>query len=403
MPNLHSIEDDAVRYVLGELTPAEQRAFEAQLDQSVSLRKWVKALESGVEAITLSVFPKRPPASIWQEIEKTTIRKRRARGEWFLNWIPWFTSWRGGWAVATACACGWLLYALWRPTTDPVAPSVTDLSRPVAAQKDSPQVTVSTITVNPFVNSSNNPALLLQARTRQLETLQRRNTELERRLARVSLIVAEQQVLLSESNRLRFFRLDPVTAENDGTGYQSLSPRLQWALYMALAHELGWQLPNGSPFTGTNEFNSHVAFVDLRPTNNTATATSSMQSQDALQTELALREANSSPALTNNAIAGFISGTTAVVALDPTAAPPDSVFTFWTTGDNGQYQSVGSGTLADNPTVVLVPTSAGLGTSLGPVGNGSYLTITATSPSGAVTDFGQVFLPIIPNSPSHPP
>src|SRR5438093_8406945 len=110
MPEIHQPEDEAVLYVLGELTAAERRAFEMRLAQSVELRALVRELERGAEALSMASPRRLPPCEVWTRIEKTVAREERRK---VLNPALWSAWWRNGWAAAAACLIGWLLYALW--------------------------------------------------------------------------------------------------------------------------------------------------------------------------------------------------------------------------------------------------------------------------------------------------
>ena len=61
MPDLHSPENEAARYVLGELTAAERREFETRLAQSAELRVLVRELEEGAVALSMVSPRRRPP------------------------------------------------------------------------------------------------------------------------------------------------------------------------------------------------------------------------------------------------------------------------------------------------------------------------------------------------------
>src|SRR5438132_11545686 len=103
-------EDDSARYVLGELTSAQRREFEARMAQSVDLRALVRELEEGMVALSMASPPRRAPQEVWTRIEKAMDREQRR------NIVPagfWAGSWRHGWAAAMACLVGWLLSALW--------------------------------------------------------------------------------------------------------------------------------------------------------------------------------------------------------------------------------------------------------------------------------------------------
>src|SRR6185312_16223357 len=107
MPDFHSTEDEATLYVLGELTAAERREFEARMAKSVELRQMVRELEEGAVVLSTGLPRRRPPSEIWSGIEKAVGRQRQsgAAGRWGIFW-------RNGWAATALCLVGWLLYAI---------------------------------------------------------------------------------------------------------------------------------------------------------------------------------------------------------------------------------------------------------------------------------------------------
>lgn len=389
MPEPYSMEDEAVRYVLGELSAEERREFEAQLEHSVELRVMLRELEEGAVALAAASPPRRPPSAAWEGIEKAVEREQRGGSKIWGWWVGWV---RSGWAAATVCAVGWVLYALWVKPPSPAnntSASGSQVSASRGAQSsqakehDAAAVTYA---------ASNSEFAMLQASTQEMATLRWQITQLESRLTQVSRTVTQQQSLLAESNRLKFFQMSFGSGEgSDGSAAQTLSPRLQWALYTAMARELGWQsqagktaatAANGNSQDSKSTSQSGVDFVDLRPATNTV-ASSASAARDSTEV------ASASSGSISNGVAGFISGTSAYVAFDSLVVSTGSLLTFWMTGDTGQYQALGNTMYGNNPMVVTVPTTAGLG-------QGSLLTVTATTPSGAVTNIGHVFLPSAP-------
>jgi len=403
MPDLHSIEDEAARYVLGELTEAERRAFEAQLDQSDDLRARVRELEEAAVAVALAAPRRRPPAQVWEGIE-TAIAREKVRKVVIPAW--WTRWWRSGWAAATACLLGWLVYALWpdRPGSANVAVVPADFTAhsPQGAGAAGSRENELRHATPTTPSASDDAFALLQARTQELGALHRQVAELGRRLTQMSQTLTQQQALLSESNRLKFFQLGPVAGDGSSGGTaQPLSPRLQWALYVAMARELGWQLPadaTAGAATGSGReveaalsgssllSQAGVDFSDLRPASNSV-AGSAAPAQDPLELASAA-QAFATESVSSNAVPGFASASSAFLAFDSTVAPSGSSLTFWTLTYGGAYLSVGSTVLGNNPMVVAVPASTGSGD-----GTFTFLTVTATTPGGAVTNVGQVYLP----------
>ena len=105
----------------------------------------------------------------------------------------------------------------------------------------------------------------------ELLRLRRQVTELQNRVTNLSQSVAQQQALLGESNRIKFFQLASAPGNPGAASVPSLSPALQRALFIAMARELGWFPSADASFTGTNAAfapGGNVDFVDLRPATN---------------------------------------------------------------------------------------------------------------------------------------
>ena len=77
MPDLRSPEDEAVLYVLGELSAAGRREFEGRLAHSAELRALVRDLEEGAVALSMGLPQRRCPREVWERIEKTVAREER--------------------------------------------------------------------------------------------------------------------------------------------------------------------------------------------------------------------------------------------------------------------------------------------------------------------------------------
>jgi TolA-binding protein len=322
-------------------------------------------LEEAAVALSMASPPKRAPRRVWTRIESALAIGHRKPPAIFRSW------WRNGWAAAAACLLGWLLYAIW--SNRPGSPNTP--SAPLASEKGAspelsePQLTVATPTRQ--VNPDNNAAMrLLQARTQELGVLSWQIAQLTNQVSHLSQTLTQQQALLSEASRLKFFQLSSVPGAEPGAapgpGSLPISPGLQRALALAMARELGWTptaTPSSSPKPGGPEERSGtspsstvtnqagVDFVDLKPGNsNSVDNSSSLPRPDLDQ----VASADPAPFPTTNGVPGFISGTNAVLAFDGSVAPVGSALTFWA-HSAGQFQSLGGTMLGINPTVVSVP------------------------------------------------
>jgi hypothetical protein len=326
---------------------------------------------------------------VWQRIEDSVAKEVKRKIVAPAFWGAWL---RNGWAAATACLLGWLLYALWVNRAGPFL-GTTPLN---VSQSRSPAVTPSANSVRnetantasqPTVSSnvvSASPQLSLQAKG-QIAGLRRQVADLENQMTHLSQMVTQQQTLLIEPSRPRFFQLAPASAGGQASGVASPpSPALQRTLLLALARELGWLRPSANSKNDSESQrknadsadNLHVEFVDLpltgrdaasavsaRPGINELAATPNAQRQtvtapgvpaDAATTP----ESVSASAPSISAIPGFVSGTNVVLALDSSVAPSGASFTLLAETDNLGFQPHTTLTLGTNPVVVTMPVTS---------------------------------------------
>ncbi len=390
MPELHLLEDDATLYVLGRLTEAERGEFEVRLAESAELRTLVRALEEGAVAAAMASPRRRVPKQVWEGIEEAVTEDARPRVLDFARWFGWL---RNGWAVAAACLVGWLLYAVWpeRAGSPGVAPA--PLASEVNVQTDGTLMdSARTETVRAVQSAAAAERRSLQidllAARRESGALRMQNAELAKQVTHLSQVMAQQQALLAESSRLKFFQLSPPDAAGVVATNAKPSPELQRALLLAMARELGWLQSPGSFQSGSTQTNQGaVDFVDLRPETNALSAPVNLQS--GVETE---PTGTPDPLLASgsgNAIPGFISNTNVVLAFEPSAStPPGSELNFWTQDSAKGFQLLGSTMVAGNPLVVTfsmgVPNSVGMNFTLTP-GNapGSFNVIGQTPPTNS--------------------
>jgi hypothetical protein len=372
MPEPQLPEDEAVPYVLGELSAVERREFEARLSHSAELRALVRDLEEGALALSMASPQRRCPREVWTRIEEAVAREERWKVVIRAFWAGW---WRNAWAAAAACLVGWLLCAIWMNRPGLARDSSTSIASGVNVERaatvpDSPRDTGGNATKSPIGgNEAFHEALeLLQARVQEIGALQWQLAELTNRMSRLSQAVSEQQSLLAEPSRLKFFQLTPGSADSSDATVAPVSTNLQRALVAAMARELYWvpsgslnsvaeaataqeRLGNSSNSAPTNQ--AGIDFVDLR------TGTNGMANpigKSPAELESAARsEPPSLASASANAIPGFISGTNMVLAFDASVVPTGSSLTFWTATSWGQYESLGAAVLGDNPLVVTVP------------------------------------------------
>lgn len=390
MTNLHLLEDEAALYVIGGLTEVARGEFEDRLAQSSELRALVRELQQGAVAVAMASPRRRVPPQLWPRIEKAVRQETKPQ---VMNSSLWFGWLRHGWAAAAVCLLGWMLSALWADRTGSPKVEPTPLSAKVIMQPG--EITTTSIgTEAAGVTSSprnvthtepRTPEVNPLALTRKMDALRLQNAELLKQVTHLSQVSTQQQALLSESDRLKFFQLQPASAVNSGGSNAPVSSALQRALFLALARELGWlQLPGNtsSSLTPTNQ--SGIDFVDLHPGPGETTAPANLQSQ--IGTEQTVpTESPSLASGSGSAIPGFVSGSDVILAFD-SVVPANSELTFWTGNSVHGFQSFGSAMMGTNVLVVRVPT-----TSATP--DGTTLTVTTGTPTGSLNVIGQVFLP----------
>jgi hypothetical protein len=264
--------------------------------------------------------------------------------------------------VAAACLVGWVLYGFWvnRPTT-----SVASLS-PVTSATHSQQEATPAISERTKTETARRPARaetdallqLFQSKTQEIGALRGQIVQLTNQVTQLSEAVDRQQGLLSEPDRLKFFQLVPGSEGGAGGSNAPVSPALQRALFLAMARELGWLGSPGSTDSGSTLTNQGgVDFVDLRPGTNETPAPIDLQSP--IETEPATPEPPSLASAFTNPIPGFVSGTSAFVALDSSVVSPGTPVTLC----NGS-EPYGTFNFNSNPTVVAFPCAAATGASL---------------------------------------
>src|ERR1700759_3567520 len=110
MPEPHPSEEKAAQYLLGGLSESERREFEAELANSAELRALLRELEESSVLLAMTSPQRRPPAKVWQSIERGITKSAESTEP-----IPTFWTGRAwqGWAAAAVLLSGWLLYAFW--------------------------------------------------------------------------------------------------------------------------------------------------------------------------------------------------------------------------------------------------------------------------------------------------
>lgn len=334
MVDLHPFEDEAARYVLGEMDTAERRGFESQLERSAELRALVRELEAGMTAAALACPSHRPPPELWQCIERAVAEDARAETVVALEprtrWLPY------AWAAA-ACVMGGLLLSVWltRNSSD-WKPTQAEVQPPSSGSQREDVQTYGTLVSHPAPPSSQNTT----------------NSTSGKRPARSS---------EPASRPIRFFS---GAAASNAVSSPPLPAELQQALFVAVSRDLG----------GASEREpvavDGVNVVDLRPPEAVPLTPPAMVTA-------------------TGALVGGIAGDTLYLVFSSNTVPRGQELQFWVDTPEDGEQLLGTASLDEDPLVIMIPTSGP--TSVMGQGGGT-LTVIGVSPTGSSNVFGQIFI-----------
>ncbi len=93
-------QDEAIRYVFGEMSEAGERAFQAALSGDAELRKFVEEVEKSIASLALSLAPKEPPSGLLGRIREELRSEAASEQPGRRRWLPWAV------AACLAFACG---------------------------------------------------------------------------------------------------------------------------------------------------------------------------------------------------------------------------------------------------------------------------------------------------------
>ncbi len=391
MPDLHFSEEEAALYIAGALNLDRRAEFEKRLAESAELRALVRELEEGAVALAMAAPRLRAPSSVWQRIEAVVAREGKPKAAITESWLGW---WRSGWAAATACVLASLLYALWvhRPGrseaslpsdvsenhSQPVTPTIGSFPAENKNVARAPLQATPTVT-NTFTNSV--------ADERQIRAFQWQIANLENQMARMVQSLAQQQALLAEPGRIKFFMLPQPSNSSPNALLGRLAPEVQRALFLALARELGWQAiseeQTGNSASSGQTNRTGVDFVDLRTGTNAAPNPPRLPEPELQITSPSTPTPTLPTTPSGGPIPGFVSGDNLVVAIDSSIAPAGSHLSFWSGTDNQPQQLIGTATLGNNPAVVTVPIATASA-----AGSGLNLSVVASTPGGSSNVIG---------------
>ncbi len=366
MPDPTTPEDQAVRYLLGELEGVEKAAFEAHLAGSPALRTHLQELESATDALALATPARRPPPRVWQHIARETQRSVPASlslpapPSWVRIWREWFG--RAGWVTAALVV---LLLATRHPRQDPSRSTPSNALAHVTTEASNnsgtPLVPASPTQPNarPLLTQPGSstqgpsfPTPVSPLETDERITLRHRLQE----LSTLNQALSQRLVLPPGSGRFQVFRLTPTNqnlgaaprATAESLAFQSpgvTSPdelsSLQFLVSKALARELASANPvvpspagssptrTGSPFTAGTTANPAptATSASASPTGDSGTTlAASTPRTDTPSRSLAPGSESSDPATSLAATdpSGFevVELSSSTLLADNSAAPP---------------------------------------------------------------------------------
>ena len=331
--------EEVNRYLLGQLSVSERRQFELQLEQSAALRTLVREMETGLVALATSAPHQEAPRVAWTNIEAAVAQQARWRAWRSLVRLKWLAN---GWAIAGGLAVLMAVQSFWRsPVTNPPI-------APLALVKTAPQVSVVpklNLETNGFATGFN------PARTNSFaETeLRQKIFRLENQLAQFTHPVASAATGTTQVVNAKSLELFPLNTRA-ALGRSRLSPKLQQAVLLAVAHQLGWG--KTPPTLGATDLapagSPEVDFVDLPSGASTANPV------NAAAAEIASTSDTAGLADTSGvAILPWEENLVAVI--DPSTLPPDPPpLNIWSVDAEGNPSVVGTVSVGNNPVVITI-------------------------------------------------
>jgi hypothetical protein len=394
MTDAAAIEEQAVLYVFGELSPEEREAFELCLEASPELKSLVVDLQSGTEALARAV-PQQPlPSGLWSVIEKAVANERKVVAVSFRRPRFWI-----GWA-AVACFSGWLLHGVWSGRS--VKSSETAIAQTAPLNAAASKSAGRSFPAN--AQPQKEPSVHSAAAERTASSpdpLNVRITALEERMTEISQTLTQRPAKASVGlDGIRYFQ-QSTSGGSSGDGTLVLTPGLQHALVLALARELARQQPGGDGLQGgrslATENGLGADFLDLVPV-------ARGQTSNAPPAELKAQAQFAGDGATGNervastgtgGLVGFISGDRAVMIVDAGSVPAgDDSVAFTGHSVTGMETSFGSVPFHGYPLIVSVPVD-------GLTAPGDVLYVTA----GSTSELGlpPVVIGVVPTTGSNPP
>jgi hypothetical protein len=331
--------DEAADYLLGRLTPAAGRRFEARLTQDAELRRHLRELEEGVLALALSAPPLRPPREAWSNIQSAVAGERQSGSMFMFLPLRWLFS---GWPVAGGLAVALCIH-------------IALVHQGVPGQKSGAPSTAG----RPANAADQAATVALPAR---MDAAGRANANAAKPGAPVNALAAGM-LATGQTGGI------PLAGHETGWDKEAASgpeggvaggvrppPRLKRAVLLAMARQMGLTDAQQAqvPALAAAQAQVPVDYVELP--NPIPAATPVFSPLDALSLP---GTATADPILQSNdpngAISMFASGNDLMVILDPAMLPANiGPVTIWVEDAEGIQTIVGTVNLGTNPMVITI-------------------------------------------------
>jgi hypothetical protein len=325
-------------YLLGRLTRAERRQFEARLEQFAELRTQTRELEEGLVVLALAAPPCTAPRAAWQNIEAAIARPASRNG-----WLPWVgLKWfANSWGVAAGLAAILIVHLLWqRPATPSTTPaldaSAKNSLRPRPPQYASAAAVTHVETGTPPVFQTDESRPKTNGLGNQTPRFPQPQPPGPKQSAPLATLAADCKM--------------------------NLSPTARQTVLLAAARQLG--LGRCATTSDTNEGWQQVDFVDLTtPAGASPSGLATLPLRPTLAAGGMPRYNDQDPtaaagptsAVADGAVPVMLSPPYVFALLDPSVLSPDMYpITFWQRGEDGTLYPIGVVYSGANPTIAAL-------------------------------------------------
>lgn len=327
--------DEVNDYLLGRLTPAARRKFEARLEQDAELRREVRALEEGVLALAMSAPRREPPRTAWLLVEAAVARSARWNGGlpfWKMKWLA------NGWAMAGCLAAAFFIHAFWFRPAAPPLPPLSSVAANTVETKINPVAGAEQKIIFTSVDEAGQVPKFFPGVKTNLPAA-----------ARVAQMQLPSQTAVGPKQGLELVSL----AASARSGRTRLSREMRQAILLAVARQLGW---SRSGEVAADE--RPVDFVDLPNSDQTDTLPTFAAADPAGLADV-ISPANFAPLVDAGLPADLIPilawDGNVFAAIDPSTLPAGSrTLSVWSVDGGGNTNFLGAVALGGNPTILNI-------------------------------------------------